>query len=106
MPSYECPYCWKTGNRRTKHDDHIIPKKRGGCDCRENKVYACNYCNNQKSTKTPLEYFSWLNSIGHFDYWKYTKSDRKNLLAQLAELEIRAVEHMKGIHGISPSWWD
>ena len=104
MAYFQCPYCWKRGNRLTKHIDHVIPRSRGGCDCDENLVEACSYCNRQKKDKTPLEYFAWLNAIGHFDYWQYTKTDRKNLLAELAELEIRAVSHLKTDHHRRPSY--
>jgi 5-methylcytosine-specific restriction endonuclease McrA len=103
---YQCPYCEKQGNRLTKHVDHIIPLSRGGCNCRENKVISCWECNSRKHDKTPLEYFTWLNGIGHFEYWGYTKREKKHLLGELAELEIKAIEHMRKIHGIKPSFWD
>lgn len=106
MSYYQCPYCWDTGNRQTRQTDHIIPTSRGGCNCKEYKVYTHRYCNDQKHDKTPLEYFAWLNGKGHYDHWKYTKKEKKELLAQLAELEINAVTHMKKVHNIRPSFWD
>ena len=100
MSRYRCPYCWKTGNRRTLAWDHIIPKSRNGCDCSENMVEACRECNRRKKDKTPLEFFVWLADIEHFDYWGFHHATRRKLLEDLVKLEFDARKHLKQSHRV------
>ena len=101
-----CPYCWEGGDKRTLERDHIIPKSRIGveCNCKPNMVWAHRNCNRRKKDKTPLEYFVWLQDIGHFDYWGFHHATRRKLLEELVELEFKARRHLKEAHGVRLSF--
>lgn len=49
-----CPYCNTKITRG--HIDHIIPVSRGGTNARDNLVWACGKCNQQKSNKSLLRF--------------------------------------------------
>ena len=102
MSRYLCPYCWERGNRRTLERDHIIPKRRTGveCNCSENLVEAHRNCNRRKKDKTPIEFFVWLQDVGHFDYWGYHHATRRKLLEELVRLEFDARRHLRESHGV------
>ena len=49
----ECVYCGATSNLTT---EHLIPRSRGGKDCADNLVLACQSCNSSKGTKGVFEW--------------------------------------------------
>lgn len=50
----ECAYC---GGPEYTHADHFIPISKGGIDCIENIIPACQHCNLSKNCKDPIEWF-------------------------------------------------
>jgi 5-methylcytosine-specific restriction endonuclease McrA len=57
----KCLYCNYVG---TLVPDHITPLKRGGTNAPSNIQALCQPCNSSKGIRTPMQYFSWLNSHG------------------------------------------
>lgn len=59
LHSKYCFYCEKAfgkfpdGSVRIKTRDHIIPKKEGGLNKKENYVYCCKKCNEMKGHRMP-----------------------------------------------------
>lgn len=49
-----CVYC---GQRKATTTDHVIPKSRGGGEL-DNRVPACESCNQMKADMTPAEFFA------------------------------------------------
>ena len=49
--NYTCQYCGESGREMTI--DHIIPRRLGGKDTRENLVACCRRCNTKKGDKLP-----------------------------------------------------
>ena len=50
---HECVYCGETSKLTT---EHLIPRNRGGQDCADNLVLACQSCNSSKGTKGVFEW--------------------------------------------------
>jgi 5-methylcytosine-specific restriction endonuclease McrA len=46
------------------HEDHIIPRSRGGNNTDPNRGPACQTCNLQKGARTPQEWYEWLQDRG------------------------------------------
>lgn len=42
---FRCQYCGQGANETTLHVDHIIPSSKGGDDCPDNLITACDDCN-------------------------------------------------------------
>src|SRR5687768_2723175 len=96
MPSFShCAYCHVEFDPHSspKEQDHVIPKKRGGCECWENKVDACQECNRAKNTMTPLEYYNSLLENA-FDEGGFTLQESQGFLLQSAYWEARARLHL------------
>lgn len=53
-----CAYCDATGG--PFHQDHVVPRSRGGPDSPANLVLACRSCNLEKSDRLPSE---WLPAV-------------------------------------------
>ena len=49
-----CGYCGELFDHGM-HQDHIVPKSRGGSNHHSNLIWACAYCNFQKRDRTPDE---------------------------------------------------
>ncbi|MDA0988395.1 MAG: HNH endonuclease signature motif containing protein [Chloroflexi bacterium] len=95
-----CAYCERPLVRGKSEIDHIIPDKheRGGCNCPENKVYACSGsdgCNETKGDKTHLEYFNYLDESGGFKDGGYTLAEQERFLSHCAYWEVMALRHLK-----------
>ncbi len=55
--NYECIYC---GQGHREHDltiDHVHPRRLGGADITRNCVPACTKCNQNKGSKSWLDWF-------------------------------------------------
>lgn len=63
-----CSYCLRQTTREPGplrfHQDHGIPKTRGGDNSDENKNPACQECNLEKGPMTPEEYYYYLKRKG------------------------------------------
>ena len=107
MPRFDCPYCDQSGDNRTLEIDHIIPLSRGGCNCDENLVEAHGGCNRSKLTKTPLEYYMWLDlQVDALNYERMTNKEKDAYMLNMAKLEMDARHHMLKAHGTKPEFWD
>lgn len=51
-----CAYCLQLCVKPVL--EHVIPISRGGTNTPDNIVMACQWCNNSKGTKTPLEFLA------------------------------------------------
>jgi hypothetical protein len=56
-----CAYC---GEREASHQDHVIPRSKGGSDSIDNMVPACADCNLEKGNRTPDEWRAWRAQFG------------------------------------------
>jgi len=52
---HRCQYCGCRAPHHQLNIDHVIPRSRGGVDCWENLVTACQRCNRRKGQRTPRE---------------------------------------------------
>jgi hypothetical protein len=59
-----CTYCDEQTGSNNFHRDHVIPRSRGGDGSEHNYAPACKNCNLGKHTKTPEEWYRWLQNGG------------------------------------------
>ena len=99
MPEFShCAYCQRElyivdDDDAMGDEDHVIPKDRGGCECKQNKVDFCLTCKQEKNTMTPLEFYNSLLEDS-FDEGGYTLQQRQDFLLQAAYWEARARLHL------------
>ena len=48
MSNKQCPYCDRVFDKSAFQKEHIVPKSEGGSDHEENKIEACQECNQIK----------------------------------------------------------
>lgn len=56
--TYRCAIC-KTGIKRKRHLDHIVPITKGGLHEMKNLQFLCAFCNISKGAKDPIVYMQW-----------------------------------------------
>jgi CRISPR/Cas system Type II protein with McrA/HNH and RuvC-like nuclease domain len=61
-----CFYCEIKLTDKTKTIDHIIPKSKKSTNKSDNKVFCCNYCNQDKGSKSLEE---WLLDLQQTPYY-------------------------------------
>jgi len=63
-----CLYCKRPTTREPGpyrfHREHVVPRSRGGNNSEENYAPACESCNLEKSTRTPEEWYYWIEHGG------------------------------------------
>lgn len=62
-----CPWCDKTMGYGGLHEptrDHLFPKSKGGHNRRPNIVIVCSKCNNDKRSKTLIDWLQRLEEFG------------------------------------------
>jgi hypothetical protein len=77
-----CVYCGKT---RSLQIDHVIPRNKGGKDCGENLVLACNKCN---ASKNDTDLMEWYNKKQEFPPLQILRNYMKLVIQYCNEKEI------------------
>ena len=58
-----CQYCHTPLTLETSTLDHIIPRRAGGANEKDNFALACYRCNHRKGGDLPEEVFKWASRI-------------------------------------------